>query len=736
MILTLDCNMKKLSVLTLLLTISAVLSAQPQIRQDHPRIFFNSETWPEINERAHGINRNYLDKLLEEVNQMPDDPVAANYGPIPEQDRSLPIPPVKEFGRQAASCALAWRFTGREKYLEKAKKMLKVSVHAYTEATRNIRPVTWYAHSRINAICAYDWIYEALTDEERRELIVPLVEHVEQIQPEYGLNIPRNSAGDINTGFYGTRSMLWYSGLAAHGDGFCDSLAAKHLQTGHDWYRRVLQYRNDTAGDDGALSSAVPAYAMGNYSYAQFNFMYTMLSSTGVNIAAEYPKLPLYANWLWWLWIRDSDRPVSLRHAGVGDSFHNTNLMSSIPLYEQLSQFMQFYKDLDHDTYGMMAALREFSRHTTVRNHVYPVLPFIVDTDHPSRPYYLDVLNNSSLHARHFETLGQIYMRSAFAKDATYCSFTAGATLQQHKHFDENNFTIYKYDHLALDSGDRCKETDFNLVYYYSQSVAHNVVLVHKPDEPLPYHWGIKINDDPQANMNYGGMVKMTGSKVKAFETNDQFTYIASDATECYGEKCTEAVRQFVFLYPDYIIVYDRMDSADPSYRKEWLLHTKNKPVVKKGVMRADSNDGRLFCQTLLPVDAKMEVIGGKGNEFLVGHRNYPMDPDYKEEHEKDAVRRARGPYWGNWRLEVEPSSARKDDRFLHVLTAASVDAFKPVDAKYVSDAQRDGVRVRFDGHDVTFWFNRTGEIGGAVEYDGVVSPLTNEVQQQTGFIY
>jgi heparin/heparan-sulfate lyase len=287
-----------------------------------------------------------------------------------------------------------------------------------------------------------------------------------------------------------------------------------------------------------------------------------------------------------------------------------------------------------------------------------------------------------------------------------------------------------------LDSGDRCKETDFNLVYYYSQSVAHNVVLVHKPDEPLPYHWGIKINDDPQANMNYGGMVKMTGSKVKAFETNDQFTYIASDATECYGEKCTEAVRQFVFLYPDYIIVYDRMDSADPSYRKEWLLHTKNKPVVKKGVMRADSNDGRLFCQTLLPVDAKFEVIGGKGNEFLVGHRNYPMDPDYKEEHEKDAVRRARGPYWGNWRLEVEPSSARKDDRFLHVLTAASVDAFKPVDAKYVSDAQRDGVRVRFDGHDVTFWFNRTGEIGGAVEYDGVVSPLTNEVQQQTGFIY
>lgn len=727
--------MKRIYLIIVLLAAASALNAQPEIRPDHPRIFFNAETWPAIKQKALGEKREYLDKLIEEVNQMPDEPVAANYGPIPEQDRSLPIPAVKEFGRQAASCALAWRFTGREKYLEKAKKMLKVSVHAYTEATKNIRPVTWYAHSRINAICAYDWIYEALTDEERRELIVPLVEHVEQIQPEYGLNIPRNSAGDINTGFYGTRSMLWYTGLAAHGDGFCDSLAAKHLTTGYDWYRKVLQFRNDTAGDDGALSSAVPAYAMGNYCYAQFNFMHTMLSSAGISVASEYPMLPLYANWIWWLWIRDTDRPVSLRHAGVGDSYHNTNLMSSIPLYEQLSQFMQFYKDLNPDCYGMTAALREFSRHTQLRSHVYPVLPFVIDTDHPSKPYYLDVINNSNLKARHFETLGQFYMRSAFAPDATYCSFTAGASLVQHKHFDENNFTIYKYDHLALDSGDRCKETDYNLVYYYSQSVAHNVVLVHKPDEPLPYHWGIKL-DDPEANKNYGGMVKMSGSKVKAFETNERFTYIASDATECYGDKCTEAVRQFVFLHPDYVIVYDRMNSSDPSYRKEWLLHTKNKPVVKKGVMRADSKDGRLFCQTLLPADAKFEIVGGRDMEFMVGERNYPMDPGYREENEKDAVRRARGPYWGAWRMEVEPSAPRTDDRFLHVLTAASVDSFKPVDAKYVSDADRDGVRVKFDGHDVTFWFNRTGEIGGEVEYDGVSEPLTNEVLQQKGFIY
>lgn len=109
--------------------------------------------------------------------------------------------------------------------------------------------MNWYAHSRINAFCAYNWIYEALTDTKRKELIVPLVEHVMITQPEYGLNLPRNGAGKETTGFYSTRSLFWYSGLAAHKDGFCDSLACEHLKTGYQWYRSVMEFRDRTACD-------------------------------------------------------------------------------------------------------------------------------------------------------------------------------------------------------------------------------------------------------------------------------------------------------------------------------------------------------------------------------------------------------------------------------------------------------------------------------------------------------
>ena len=157
---------------------------------------------------------------------------------------------------------------------------------------------------------------------------------------------------------------------------------------------------------------------------------------------------------------------------------------------------------------------------------------------------------------------------------------------------------------------------------------------------------------------------------------------------------------------------------------------------MKKDLVMADSREGRLFCQTLLPENAKMRLVGGEGKEFLVGEKNYPFDPKYVKIAEAKALKSGRGPYWGEWRLEVEPLQANADDRFLHVLTAASVERKKPVPAKYVSDEKRDGVTLKVDGQKITFWFNRTGKVGGSVEYDSVNRSLTDKVQPQSGFEY
>ena len=743
--------MKRSFLLMLVLLIAVQASSQPSfippIRKDHPRLFFNQDTWPEVERRAKGPSREYLDALLRAVDKITDNPVAARTGPLQRNDQvkvmedgtklshyAADIKPIKEFGYQAAQAALAWRFTREDKYLQKAKKLLRVSVDAYTEATNNRRPVNWYSTNRINALCAYDWIYEALTDEERASYIVPLVEHVKLIQPEAGLNIPRTSGGHKGTGFYGTRSLYWYAGVAAYGDGFCDEEAKRQLETGYKLFIEVCQHRNDTAGDDGALLSASIGYATGFYPYAHFNFFHTHISATGINIAKNYSSMPLLPNWIWWVWIRDSDDPQYIRHSGCGDDYHSQNTLTAKRLYEHLLQYWHFYKDADPAAGELTKALMNYAPKGKLGAD-FPAHPFILDIN-PYSSLDADIkLRESSCKARHFETLGQIYMRSGWNETDTYCCFTAGASLKQHKHYDENNFAIYKGDHLALDTGSRGDSDNLNLRYYFAQSVAHNVVLIHQPGEKIPGYWGPE-SDDPAININYGGMVKNSGANILAFETGDDFSYVASDATECYGAKCKEAVRQFVYIYPDYFIVYDRVTSSDPSYEKQWLLHTQNKPRVKKNVLKADGTGGRLFCQTLLPQNAEVELIGGPGKEFWVRDRNYPLSDKSMEKYNKSAEKTGRGPYLGGWRMELSPSDVSDRARFLNVLTAATPNRKAPLKVKYVNSEGKDGVTFSLEGKTYTFMFNTDGEVGGTVTIDNVTRPLISEVTPQKGVIW
>ena len=273
-------------------------------------------------------------------------------------------------------------------------------------------------------------------------------------------------------------------------------------------------------------------------------------------------------------------------------------------------------------------------------------------------------------------------------------------------------------------------ETDWNLKYYYAQTIAHNCILIRRPNEPLPRYWG-PVYPGPEGKANDGGMYD-GAAKVLAFETNDDYTYIASDATALYGKKCTEAVRQFVHLLPDTFIVYDRVGAADPSDSKAWLLHVKDEPCVNGRLMVADSGKGRLFCETILPEDARLEKIGGPGKEFWANGKNWEPDAAFLAAAGRGAERTGQGPYFGAWRLEVAPGMPRAQDRFLHVLTAADTSATAPIIEKIVADG-RDGVTVKVPNVvrgkwrgtlKATFSFNRTGPVGGWVDFSFVGEPV------------
>lgn len=719
----------------------------PKVRTDHPRIFFNAETWPELAAKAKGPLAQEVEKLLAECDKVTDTPVCTGTEMPPCRKRlengvlvdvphsgDVAIPIIHEFGAEASKCALAWRFTGDRKYLEKTKRLIAANGKGYNDAYANGRNVNWYCFSRINTFCAYDWIAETLTPAEKEELLRPLLKHMAEAT-NWKLKILRRDRSGPKAGNYGIPGLLWYAGLAMAGEGVDDAFSDKLLREGWANGVELFEFRAHAAGDDGPFNGGVVEYSMGMYPYSQFNFLRSLKSATGRDFAAEYPGLALFPNWIWWSWIPNADDERAPQFAGFGDSYHSTAIMSTEMLYEHMCQYASVYRDLDPASARLAASLAQLAPNRD-KGKVFPIYRFLLEEGACAAPIPKTTLEQAPLKARHFESVGQFLMRSGWTPNDTFAAFTAGSLPSGHKHNDENSFVIYRYDALALDSGTRANQTDYNLKHYYAQTVAHNAILIHGENEPLSFHWGIELKD-PKYNFNYGGQRDQPVAHVEAYETNDRFTYVAADAAVSYGPKCRRALRQFVHVQPNVFVVYDRVETDKPR-RVEYLLHTQNEPEVKDGLLKVDSRNGRLYQQTILPRTAVYEKVGGPGREWWANGRNWEVDEKYLAQSCAECRKAGRGPYFGAWRLEVKSSDASSQTTFLHVLTATDSASGVPVkaDAAASSDGTREGVTlVLSDGRDVQVLFNRAGQCGGMVQFAGETSArmFSTSVLKQSG---
>ncbi len=705
-----------------------------QIREDHPRLFFNQEMWPEIKARALNEEKEYYRNLKNRVDRYPEHPTKESkrddyaYRQTEDGDyERIRVPRPTEWGREAMETAFVYLMTSEEKYLRLAKEMLEVSVAAFQECYEKGMTVNWYSTSRVCALAAYDWIYNDLTPVERKAIIVPLLEHVENTQPGPGKRrIYRLNGSDHTTGFYGERNIVWFAGLAAYDDGIADEIALRFLKNGYEYNQNMFEYRKQCAGDDGGLASATIGYAMGAYPWAQFNFLHTWKSAIGEDISGEWPHLAYFPVWVMWNWI-PADPPLEY---GTGDTYHYTNHLRLHHMYNHMSQIMHFYHDTNPDCAAQAAYIRTIlpeSRKSFTTT--WPVYPFLL-TELDQAPLPKEP-KDANLHARHFETLGQVFMRSGTGEDNTYSLYTIGSRVPSHKQHDENNFVIYKKGYLALDSGTRGRETGYQLRHYYSQTVAHNCILIHMPGEPFPGYWGLACPDE-EGQISCGGTYRTTGADCVAFETNDHYTYIAGDATPCYRkEKCKLAMRQYVFVMPDYFVICDRVVSTDADYKKAWLLHTQNEPQQTENQFQADQGEGRLFCRTLYPQDAVFTKIGGPGKEFYACGRNWDVVPEVEERYGDTAL-------WGHWRMEVSPGKPRTDDVFLHLIQVGDQSLSKMVDSTLIEKDDTVGVHFQAEDKTIDVTFATKGDASGHIKItrdDSIVvdQDLTQSVMPQAG---
>lgn len=676
------------------------------IRPDHPRLFFNRDTWPAVRDRAVGPEKAWCERIRTRVDRL-----------LPETQAGDPAP--RELGPEAAWAAFLFRLTGQDAYRQAALSCLRSSIAFYEQRLAERKAVDWYSTSRVHATLAWDWLYDDIPEPERPELmsrLVRVIDGVLKARPP----IPRENLSGYTTGFYGVHNCLWFIGCTAFGTGIETDRVNEWLVWGHDENLRLLEHRRKACGADGGAASPTLGYAFGAYPWAEQNFFYTWLSSTGENIAPQWPHSARFANYVIWNWIAAEPYPLEF---GCGDTPHTSNRLPIGHLYSH----MRNIRHLFGTQYPQGAALARYvedllppaSRVHSSAWFIYPFLMTNLDASPPAAaPERLP-------RARFFEQMGQLFMRSGTGPDDTYALFTCGGALAQHRHYDALNLVIYHRGYLALDSGTRHREFENgqHLANYFAQSVAHNVVLIHQPGEPPARYWGGSVE------ANHGGQHRQIGSALNAFAHTEEYVYAAGDATACYlhgpvrregqpdlPEKCSLAARQVLFLIPDRFVVFDRVVATDPSYRKEWLLHTAHEPLVQGYLTRADHDRGRLFCRTLLPEDAAVTVLGGPGKAYWAAGRNWDIAADDLKPEQLALV--------GQWRVEVAPGAPRTEDLFLHVFQVGSRDRAAMDPVRLVREGTRVGAELAVNKRTWTVLFDTAGGLGGRLRATGQGEPL------------
>lgn len=245
----------------------------------------------------------------------------------------------------------------------------------------------------------------------------------------------------------------------------------------------------------------------------------------------------------------------------------------------------------------------------------------------------------------------------------------------------------------------------------------------------------------------------------------DDFVYALGDVTAAYtnsrsGGLCPDYrararrvrrwFRDFLYIRPEVFVVFDRVSAFDRSFQKRWLLHTINEPridgrtvtILRNDRVRGSHNwdwglryaggdrrklyqyDGKLVVTTLLPEDARLATVGGRGHEFDIGGHNYSHDKN-DQEVVPDPLRGPDEP--GSWRVEVSPDKEREDDLFLHVLVPLEADQPNPYRVTSVKVAgDLVGARIASPTEVVYALFNRRLDgrpVDGAIRYD--VAPGT-----------
>jgi len=572
---------------------------------------------------------------------------------------------------------------------------------------------TWRGHEQGKPLAvAYDWLYSRWSDAQRAQLQGKLAEGCDYLIER----IRKERLSPYNAILYNAPlQALMACSLALYGD---DPRGEPIMRFTYDlWKNRVLPVWRQVMGHNGGWHEGGEYVGVG-IGQAIYELPAMWRSATAEDLFVSEPGIRGFLDFLVY------------RRRPDGTDFR----------WGDASAFDKIVPDAP--------ALALELRHAPA----YSLRPPVHDgapTGWPWGPLTDSTLNDPASFARLplvrlFDGIGMLVARSDWSPDATYVTFKAGDNYWSHTHLDQGAFTIYKGGALATDSGlyGPTYGSDHHMNYTY-QTIAHNVVTVTDPadtvpapgkDKPRPIAndggqrrvgsgWGVEAapldrtewdaKRDIYHTAQLGPMLDQGGLAVAAADITPAYTNARSgDGTFSARARRVERFWR-VFGYDrvdDVVVIFDQVTATAASFRKRWLLHTIEAPAmsadgfsVSVGAQdRPGHGGGRLEGKVLLPKDAVINPLGGRGFEFFVDDRNYDENGTLRELIGKLG---SNGAEAGAWRIEVSPARDAKDDLFLVVLLPSGGDARPAHRVRLLELGDRVGCEIVGPNRTTRWWF-------------------------------
>lgn len=531
----------------------------------------------------------------------------------------------------------------------------------YGDVSRDYGRVLW------SAAVVYDWCHSLLSSDEKDALIAQCVRLAEKFECGYPIRTRGTLTGHVAEWMI-MRDML-SAGVAIYDESpeiydqaagvfFRDFLPARNW-----FYPGGAQHQGVAYGDTRFGSDLYPLFIFDRMGFG--------------NVYHPSQRFVPYH----WIYMRRPDGRMMTQ----GDDFVWTPKLPEILT-------SAYY----HDGYILADYLKDEWDFSILKHATHPMdqLFVLLWRDPDLEPWDLNELPTTRYFGFPF---GWMVARTGWDEDAVIASMQVNVyNFLNHQHQDAGAFQIWYKGVLAADtglySGTGGGYVGAHNVNYYKRTIAHNSLLVYDPSEEFTtrgFQEIEKVNDGGQRLPNgWVSARELDDFLAKDYKTGDvlgwwlgpdpqrpEVSYLKGDITQAYSRKVSQVRRSFVFLdfdntdVPAALVVFDRVVSTNPSFRKYWLLHSVEEPLVDGAVtnitLTQNQWSGRLVNTTLLPAadNFQIEKVGGPTQKHWVFGQSFESYPRPRGRRQDDTVYED-----ADWRIQLSPVADSAEDLFLNAM--------------------------------------------------------------------